>query len=322
MFKINNMDLLKTANEVISIEIDGLVQLKNNLNHSFVDAVNMLYRCNGKVVLTGMGKSGLVASKIAATMSSTGTTTVFMHPAEAIHGDLGIICKDDVVIAFSYSGETDEILKLVPSLRRLDVSLISITGNLESTLAKNSDISLNIKVNKEACPLELAPTASTTSTLALGDAIAVCLMKMKNFKEIDFATYHPGGSLGRRLLIRVEDEMLKDNLPMNKPNDTFDKVIFEISKGKLGLTVIVNDNLEIMGLITDGDLRLAMEKNLDTIISKSAKDIMNANPITASKDISIHMAEIYMIERKINSLIIAENNKLIGILNQRNIKKL
>lgn len=314
------MNIREIAKNVIAVEIEGLEELKDQINESFDQAVNLLHQCTGKVVITGMGKSGLIAAKIAATMSSTGTTSVFLHPAEAIHGDLGIIRPEDVVIGISYSGETNELLKIIPSLRKMRIPLIGISGNLNSTLAKNSQVALGIKVSKEACPLSLAPTASTTSTLALGDALAVCLMELKGFKELDFAVYHPGGSLGRRLLQRTEDEMQKSGLPTNYANDTVDKVILEISKGMLGLTVIVNPEYAIMGLITDGDLRKAMAKHKKDLMDMVASHIMNANPTKVEKSMLINDAELLMMEKGINSLLIAENGRLIGILNQRAIK--
>lgn len=314
------MNIREVAKNVVAVEIKGLEELKDQINESFEQAVNLLHQCRGKVVITGMGKSGLIAAKIAATMSSTGTTSVFLHPAEAIHGDLGIIRPEDIVIGISYSGETDELLKIIPSLRKMKIPLIGISGNLNSTLAKNSQVALGIKVSKEACPLALAPTASTTSTLALGDALAVCLMELKGFKEMDFAVYHPGGSLGRRLLQRIEDEMQKSGLPTNNANDTVDKVILEISKGMLGLTVIVNHENVIVGLITDGDLRKAMAKHKRDLMDMAASDIMNANPTKVEKSMLINDAELLMMEKGINSLLIEENGRLIGILNQRAIK--
>lgn len=314
------MNIIQFAKNVVSIEIEGLEMLKEQINRSFEDAINLFTKCTGKIVVTGMGKSGHIASKIAATMSSTGTTSVFLHPAEAIHGDLGIINPGDVVIGISYSGETDELLKIIPSLKKMNIPLVGITGNLGSTFAKNSDVVLGVRVSKEACPLALAPTASTTSTLALGDAIAICLMEIKGFKEKDFAVYHPGGSLGRRLLQKVEDEMKKTDLPCNMASNTIDQVILEISKGMLGLTVVVDVNNLIIGIITDGDLRKAMAKYKKDLIDMVATDIMNPNPIIVEKTILINDAELMMMDKGINSLLISEKGRLIGILNQRSIK--
>lgn len=314
------MNIIEVGKEVIEIERAGLLELSDRLDESFEKAVGLLANCNGKVVITGMGKSGLIATKIAATLSSTGTPCIFLHPAEAIHGDLGILSKNDIVIGISYSGETDELLKLIPSLKRMQIPIIGITGIPKSTLAKNSEVVLSVTVQREACPLALAPTASTTSTLALGDALAVCLMKIKGFKEMDFAVYHPGGSLGRKLLQKVSDEMRKVDLPTNSSDDSIDKVIFQIGKGMMGLTVVIDNDEVVKGIITDGDLRRAMQKGLSGFLDLKAGDLMNSRPLCVDSEMMINEAEALMMERGINSLIITRDTKLIGILNQRTIK--
>lgn len=314
------MDVISIGKEVIEIERAGLLALANNLDSSFSMAIDYLMRCQGKIVITGMGKSGLIGSKIAATMSSTGTQSIFLHPAEATHGDLGIVSSQDVIIGISYSGETDELLKLIPSLKRMSVPIIGVTGDITSTLAKNSDVVLSIKVEKEACPLALAPTASTTATLALGDALAVSLMKLKGFKEVDFAVYHPGGSLGRKLLSKVGDEMRSKNLPTNRIEDSVKEVILQISKGMLGLTVVRSSENKIVGIITDGDLRRAMEKNLDGFMALKANDLMNPNPLCVEYSMMVSDAEQFMMYKGINSLLIHNNGELVGVLNQRTIK--
>lgn len=320
ILKSIEMNIIEVGKEVIEIERAGLLELSDRLDESFEKAVGLLANCNGKVVITGMGKSGLIATKIAATLSSTGTPCIFLHPAEAIHGDLGILSKNDIVIGISYSGETDELLKLIPSLKRMQIPIIGITGIPKSTLAKNSEVVLSVTVQREACPLALAPTASTTSTLALGDALAVCLMKIKGFKEMDFAVYHPGGSLGRKLLQKVSDEMRKVDLPTNSSDDSIDKVIFQIGKGMMGLTVVIDNDEVVKGIITDGDLRRAMQKGLSGFLDLKAGDLMNSRPLCVDSEMMINEAEALMMERGINSLIITRDTKLIGILNQRTIK--
>ncbi len=310
------------ANEVIDVEASAILNLKGLNNDSFYTAVNYLIKSSGRVIICGLGKSGLIGKKISATLASTGTPSFFLHPAEAIHGDLGMIVGNDVIITISYSGETDEVLKLVPIIKKLGIPHISITGNPNSTLAKNSDCSLNAHVAREACALQLAPTSSTTATLVMGDALAVTLMKLKNFKEHDFAQFHPGGSLGRQLLCKVSDEMVIDPLPIIRPEDRIKEVIMSIGSGQLGVTVVVDDADLIIGIITDGDLRRAMSKfEYDKgFFNLTAKDIMSKNPKRIRPSALIAEAEGMMNENKINSLIVEDNNKLVGILYQRKLK--
>jgi arabinose-5-phosphate isomerase len=315
------MNIAEIVDEVINTEIEGILQFQKQITADFEKAIQLIYNCKGKLVVTGMGKSGLIGKKIAATLSSTGTPSIFLHPGEAIHGDLGIIAKNDVVLGISYSGETDEILKLIPSFRKMGVPFISMTGDIKSSLAINSDCVINIKVDKEACALKLAPTTSTTVTLVAGDAISVALMKLKEFKELDFAIYHPGGSLGRKLLCKVEDEMQKDNLPTNSETDSVRDVIMKISEGMLGLTVIVDSERKVKGIITDGDLRKALYKNENTFFDLTAQDIMIVNPVTVNKDLLISDAEQLMMQKKINSLLVCNSEvQIVGVINQRTIK--
>jgi arabinose-5-phosphate isomerase len=265
------------------------------------------------VIVTGVGKSGLIGRKISATLASTGTPSLFMHPVEAFHGDLGVVKKEDVMIAISYSGETEELLKLVPFIKANKLRLIGLSGNPKSTLALNSDYHLNVLVHKEACPLELAPTSSTTATLAMGDALAVALMKARNFKPEDFAQFHPGGTLGKKLLTTVEASMVTKDLPVVKPADTIQRVINAMSSGRLGLAVVL-DKSKITGVITDGDLRRAMDRYNEKLFQMQASDIMTRNPRTISRNMMMAAAEDLMNTHKITSLLVAEKDKLVGVV--------
>lgn len=308
------MNYKEIFEEVIDIEIESLHQLKQQIDNSIEKIIDVIFLSKGKVVVAGVGKSGLIGKKISATLSSTGTSSIFLHPTEALHGDLGIVKQEDVLLCISYSGETDELLKILPSLKSMSVKIIAITGNSNSTLANNSDYVINVKVDKEACPLELAPTSSTTVTLVIGDALSVALMKKRNFNKTDFAIFHPGGSLGRKLLCKVEDEMFKEDLPCNFMNDSIRNVIINITQGLLGLTIVVDEEQNILGIITDGDLRRALFKNDINFFDLTAQDIMKSNPTKVEKSILINDAELIMIEKNINSLIVHEQNKLIGVL--------
>jgi len=308
------MNFSEIINEVIDIEIDSLHQLKTQVQGNISDVIDTIYNSKGKLVITGVGKSGLIGKKISATLSSTGTPSVFMHSTEALHGDLGLINSEDVIFCISYSGETDELLKIIPSLLSLKVKIIGVTGNIESTLAMNSDFVINVKVEKEACPLELAPTSSSTATLVIGDALSVALMKKRKFKAIDFASFHPGGSLGRKLLCRVIDEMYIDNLPTNKENDSLREVINSLTKGFVGLTVVINDNDLIKGIITDGDLRRSLSLDEKEFFTLKAKDIMKSNPVCIKSEVMIYEAENIMKSNNINSLLVEDKGKLIGVL--------
>jgi arabinose-5-phosphate isomerase len=284
------------------------------LTIDFENAVKSIINSEGKLIISGMGKSGIVGKKIAATLASTGTPSFFLHPGEAYHGDLGMVEKEDIVLLISNSGETDEVLKIIPFLKHQKNTTISMSGNPDSSLAKNTDFHLNISVNFEACPLQLAPTSSTTSTMVMGDALAVALMKLRDFKDVNFARFHPGGSLGKRLLQNVGNVMKKDSLPLIKTNESIKKVINILSSGKCGLAVVVNDNT-IVGVISDGDIRRAMESNETNFFKLKALDIMTKEPHTVLETTKLKIAGDLMFSRKINSLIV-ENDKglLVGIV--------
>jgi arabinose-5-phosphate isomerase len=303
----------KFAREVFSIEAKAISDLSEKLDERFDQAVESILKSKGRTVISGVGKSGLIGRKIAATLASTGTPSMFMHPVEAFHGDLGMVKKEDVFVAISYSGETEELLKLIPFIKKNKIKLIGISGNAKSTLAKHSDFHLLVSVYKEACPLELAPTSSTTATLAMGDALAVALMKARGFKAEDFAQFHPGGSLGRKLLTTVEHVMYKEKLPTLGGNESMNKVIATMTKGRLGLAVVTEKNT-IKGIITDGDLRRAMDKHRQDFFDMKAKDIMTASPRMIPKDMMLAEAEEMMSKLKITSLLVAEGKKLKGIV--------
>jgi len=307
------MNLLKIAKRVFQIESKEILNLSNLLTEDFENAVKAIYNCDGKLIVCGMGKSGVIGKKIAATCASTGTPSFFLHPAEAYHGDLGMIEKDDMVLLISNSGETDEVLKIVPFLKNQGNITISMTGNTNSTLAKNTNYHLSIAVQNEACPLSLAPTSSTTATLAMGDAITVALMELRGFKDVDFARFHPGGSLGKRLLTKVKDVMKKESLPIVKKDDMMADIVYTISKGRFGVVVVLEDN-KIVGIITDGDLRRAMENNQEEFFKLKAKDIMILSPKTISSNASLSQAGDIMNSYKINFLLVTEDFELLGIV--------
>ena len=279
------IESIDVAKEVINIEIAGLQHLLDGLDNSFAESVEAILQSNGRTVVCGMGKSGIIGKKIAASFASTGTPSFFMHPGEAFHGDLGMVKKEDVFIAISNSGESDEILKLLPFLRDNGNRIIAITGKPESTLARNAHYHLNIAVPSEACPLQLAPTASTTATLAMGDALTVALMRQRNFKPENFARFHPGGSLGRKLLSKVRDEAVTANLPFVDANADFKTLISAISQGGLGIAIIHYQSSVF--IITDGDLRRSMDQLGQNIFNISAKEIASTNPLSISPEASI-----------------------------------
>lgn len=307
------MNIAQRAQEVFSIESQAIAQLGEQLTDDFEKAVKDILNCKGKLIISGMGKSGIIGKKIAATLSSTGTPSFFLHPGEAYHGDLGMIEKDDMVLLISNSGETDEVLKLIPFLKTKRNITIAMSGNVESTLAKNSTYHFNIAVEKEACPLQLAPTSSTTATLVMGDALAVTLMRERNFKETDFAQFHPGGSLGRRLLTRVEDVMKKDNLPIVHSNTLIKELIEVMSNARLGLAVVV-DNGVIEGVVTDGDIRRAMEHSQEHFFELSASQLMSKNPKTIDVQVKLTVAQKMMTEFKVNSLLVLADGALVGVV--------
>lgn len=312
--------ILGTACEVLQAEAEAVQRIKKSLNGEFIAAVEMILACQGKVILTGIGKSGIIAKKIAATLASTGTPSFFLDPSEAFHGDLGMISKEDVIVALSYSGETDEVLKIVPFIHENGNKLISVTGNTESALAKNSDINLDTQVEREECVLHLAPTSSTTAQLALGDALACALMKIRNFTAQDFARLHPGGSLGRRLLMTVGQVMRHHNLPVVSEEATAAEMIHAISRGGLGL-IVVQRGEEILGIITDGDIRRAMETRQAKFFDIRPMDIATREPKCISPESKLIEAERQMTQHKVNSLLVVDSdNRLIGVIQIYDIK--
>jgi arabinose-5-phosphate isomerase len=282
---VNRKTILERAKAVLDIEAKGIVSLADRLDDSFLEAVELIYSCRGKVVVTGLGKSGLICRKIAATFASTGTAAFFLHAGDANHGDMGMIVEGDVVLAVSNSGETEEILTLLPILKRIGVRLIAMTGNHDSSLSRAADIVLDAGVSEEACPLGLSPTASTTAALALGDALAVILLERKGFREEDFALRHPGGILGRRLLLRVEDLMHRGaDLPLVGEETPMKEAIFVITSKRLGVTGVTDKEGHLIGVITDGDLRRGLQAHGDGIFSKRADEIMTLRPRSIEKN--------------------------------------
>ena len=314
-------DKLKTLGKaVIETEQAALSSLTKCIDDKFVDACIIILECGGRIVVTGMGKSGHIANKIAATLASTGTPAFFVHPGEASHGDLGMITTDDVVIALSNSGETDEIVALLPVIKRLNTPLITLTGNPDSTLAKTSTVNIDVSVKKEACPLGLAPTSSTTATLAMGDAIAIALLESRGFSENDFALSHPGGTLGRRLLLRVNDIMhTGEEIPKVNESATLGEALVEMSKKGLGVTTIVNKDGVVLGIFTDGDLRRALDSGAD-FKNCYVKDVMTKNGKQIIVDSLAASALALMENHRINALVVVDKkNKLCGILNMHDL---
>jgi arabinose-5-phosphate isomerase len=301
------------AKRVFDIEIESLQHVAGLIDDAFAAVVQAILNCTGKVIVIGVGKSGIIGKKIAATLSSTGTPAFFLHPGDAFHGDLGIVAPNDAILLISYSGETDEVLRVVPFLKWNKNLVISITGNPDSTIAKNSHHHLNIHITREACPLALAPTSSTTAALVMGDALAIALMETRNFQAEDFARFHPGGSLGRKLLTRVKDLTRIDNLPFIGTNASFTEVLLRMSEGRLGM-VIIGSKDRVEGIITDGDLRRALLKNPDTS-QQTVTGMMTANPVIIDGNEFISQAEQLMMEKKITTILVgsAENHTLTGV---------
>ena len=299
--------ILQCARDVLDIEAKGILSLSDRLDENFVRAVDILSGCKGKVVVTGLGKSGLIGRKIAATFSSTGTPSLFLHATEGIHGDLGMIMKEDVVLAVSNSGETDELLMLLPIIKRLGPKIIVMTGNPDSRLSRTGDVILNAAIKEEACPMGLSPTASTTAALAMGDALAVVLLEKKGFKQEDFALRHPGGTLGRKLLLRVEELMHSNTaLPVVHEDTPMKETLLEITSKRLGVTGVVDGRGELVGVITDGDLRRGLESRGD-IFRFKAKELMTGNPKTITAEELATQAVSIMEQHSITSLFILEN---------------
>jgi arabinose-5-phosphate isomerase len=322
---VKSTQALKRAADVLRVESDGILSMIERLDESFIRAIELLRDCRGKVVVTGLGKSGLICRKIAATLASTGTPAFFLHAGDGVHGDLGMVMKGDVILALSNSGETDEILKLLPHFKLNGIKLIAMTGNRESSLAKAGDVVLNVGV-KEACPLGLAPTASTTVALAMGDALAVVLLEEKGFREADFALRHPGGILGRKLLLRVEDLMHRGGqLPLVRHDTLVKEALFEITSKRLGVTGVTDAAGRLIGVITDGDLRRGLQRYGDGILSKRTEDVMTAHPRTIAKEVLAAQALSEMEEnpqRPITSLFVLDDGQMpIGIIHLHDILK-
>jgi len=319
---VNDKKIVTEAKKVLKIEADAIKGLLPYVNTDFVKAVHLLITCKGRVIVTGMGKAGLIARKISATLASTGTPALFMHPAEGVHGDLGTVMRNDVVIIVSNSGETEEVLDIMPAIKRIGAKLIAMTGGMNSTLAKNSDITINVGVKEEACPLGLAPTASTTAELAMGDALAVALLIKRGFREEDYAKLHPGGSLGR-MLAKVEDIMRKGyEVPAVSESMLMSRVIVEMTVKKMGCTAVLNAKGKLTGIITDQDLRMHL-KNEKSFLKKKAKDVMTKNPKTINKDALVGEAVRLTEEKSISTLlVVGKPDELLGIIHLHDLLKL
>ena len=311
----NKFDYINIAKRVLDIESSAISELKSNLGKSFTDACELCINCKGKIIVMGLGKSGHIADKIAATFASTGTPAFFIHPSEAIHGDLGMIDKEDIVLVLSNSGETEEIISLIPVIKNMGIKIVAITGNKDSKLSSEADIHIHVEVKEEACPMNLAPTASTTTALAVGDAFAVALLERKGFTKEDFAKSHPGGSLGKQLLLSVEDIMhTGDEIPSVYEKDKLATGLIEMSEKALGMTTIINEKEELVGIFTDGDLRRTLESKID-IQNTLMEEVMKKDPYVIKKETLAYNAVLMIQERKITSLVIIDGKKVVGALN-------
>ena len=307
-------DVISVAKKCFQDEAQAILNMIPRLDDNFTKAIEIIIGSKGRLIVTGVGKSGHIGAKIASTMASTGTPAFFVNPLDAFHGDLGMICEDDVVLAISNSGQTDELLRFIPMLTDRKIPIISMSGNPQSLLAKYSACHLDISVEKEACPLNLAPTSSTTATLAMGDAIACALMTVRNFKANDFAMFHPGGSLGRRLLAKVKDHMISENLPIVTRDSKISDTLLQISRTKMGIAVVVEEG-KILGVVTDGDIRRTMQRDQDRFFQLTVKDLMNSAPKTIKEDAKLSQAEELMRHHNINSLIVVnDDNRLVGVI--------
>ena len=309
------MNYKKIAQETLNIEAQTLLDAAKNIDDVFEKAVDVILGCKGKLVITGVGKSGLIGAKMAATFASTGTPSFFLHPTEALHGDLGMIGKDDVVIAISYSGESEELGAILPHVKRFEVPLIGMTKNFNSTLGRYSDMVIEVAVEKEACPLDIAPTSSTTLTLALGDALAVCLMKARDFQKTDFASFHPGGALGKQLFVKVSNLMQRENIPTVSQETKVKDAIIKISEGRLGTVLVTDKDDKLVALVSDGDIRRALlEKNFS--LEENVLKYATMNPMTLDDSGMLASDALVLIEKKkIQLLVITDKNKHIqGVL--------
>ena len=304
------------AIQCIKDEAQALLDLIPKIDEDFDRAIDLMMNCQGKVIVTGVGKSGHIGAKIAATLASTGTPSFFINPLDVFHGDLGVMSKGDVVLAISNSGQTDELLRFIPMVLQMEIPIIAMSGNPQSLLAKYSTCHLNVSVEKEACPLNLAPTSSTTATLAMGDALAIALMEKRHFQPQDFAQFHPGGELGKRLLTTAQDVMITENLPLLSPEMHLGEAIILVSKGKLGLGVAIKDG-HIAGMITDGDIRRAMEQWKADFFNRTVDDIMTRTPKTVTPQTKISEIQKVMNKYKIHNVLVTDNtNKLLGIVDR------
>jgi len=323
MAEMPEINILEIAKKVLRTEADAITGLIERLNSGFQDAVYAIYESTGKVIVTGMGKSGLIGKKIAATLASTGTPAFFMHPAEASHGDLGMVSSEDVVIAISNSGETDELLDLIPFLKRFNVKLIAMTGEANSTLARAADVNLDVTVKEEACPLGIVPTASTTASLAMGDAIAVALLTKRGFREEDFAFFHPRGSLGKKLFIKVRDLMhTGEALPLITPDESMTGAVMEISSKRLGIAIVADKDKKTSGIITDGDVRRGIERWGKALFDMKAHEVMSKNPKTIKAEDLAAKALSLMEKHSITVLVVPDDNgRPEGIIHLHDILK-
>lgn len=310
----------QTALSTIKLEADSIAGLSSFINDDFEKAVRVIADCAGRVVISGIGKSAVIAQKIVATLNSTGTPSVFMHAADAIHGDLGMVLQDDIVVVLSKSGESPEIKVLIPLIKNFGNTLIAIVGNMESYLAKQSTIVLNTTVSQEACPNNLAPTSSTTAQLVMGDALAICLMEMKGFKSEDFAKFHPGGTLGKKLYLRVSDLYIHNEKPRVLSSQTLKEAIMEMTKKRMGVTAVVDDENNLLGIITDGDLRRMLEKSA-AIDAIRVNDIMTTNPQTIEPDMLAVEALDMLRKKEISQLVVVEKGKYMGIIHIHDLVK-
>ena len=309
------MNLIKIAQETFHIEADALNKAASRLDQNFLDAIHIILNTKGKLIITGVGKSGLVGAKMAATFASTGTSSFFLHPTEALHGDLGMIGKEDTLLAISSSGESEELTKILPHIKRFDIPLIGLTGNPKSSLGNYADVFLDISVEKEACPLGIAPTTSTTLTMALGDALAVALMKHKGFKEQDFASFHPGGSLGKKLFVKIKDLMRTESLPVINTQSTLKEAVVAMSEGKLGTVLIIDENKHFTALLSDGDLRRALMQE-GFSLEHLAIDYATQNPKSYHNTELLASDALEIIENERIQLLplVKENGEIIGVL--------
>ncbi|MCL4510237.1 MAG: KpsF/GutQ family sugar-phosphate isomerase [Bacteroidetes bacterium] len=316
------MDAIEKGKEVVRIEAAAVQALEGKIDKAFADSVELIAKINGRVVITGMGKSGLIARKIVATMNSTGTPAIFMHPSDAVHGDLGMVRPDDAIICISKSGDTEEVVQLLPMFKRIGVPIISIVGNLNSKLGRESEFVLNASVDQEACPYDLAPTASTTAALVIGDALAIALLERKNFTEEEFAMYHPGGNIGKRLFLKVEELMVKGkDIPKVLTTASLREAILAMTSGRLGAACVVNSSNELAGIITDGDLRRLLQNNLD-FSKMTAEDAMTKNPKVVKPNVLAVVAIEEMENFNITQLIVIdESRKPVGMLHLHDLVK-